>query len=409
MSLGFPDILSKIGLNSGRSRLDVAAAAAQTVLPQTAVVNLVAADDGAAAAATPDHRHIAHHRPTAQHKKTHDQYAPKRRTSGRSFGSLPGFFRGHIVITTALVILLVGTAVIRVGADVWSARIIPKVSAAQVAKLPAKPIVGFNVTVPAAELQSKIQAVTSQPATLSVGSFSEQLSPDIIKSWLQITANKQKTEYYIHVNEAAMDSSLLKEAQQYERTPINQVTVSEDGTSRVVVGGKDGRALSDPNTLKTQVAQNAKDVMNDNGIKFSTPMADAPFKAVTAANFDKLIVADITTKKMWAYQNGNQVNSWLVSAGAPDTPTPVGEFHVYAKYTSQDMWGYGPGHKYYFQPHVHWVNYFYEGSAIHGVYWHPISWFGAINSSHGCIGVPDYQAQWIYDWLPIGTTVIVHT
>jgi L,D-transpeptidase-like protein len=390
--IALPDILSKIGLGAHRPRFDVASAAAQSVLPQMTVVNLVA-ETGSGAGTT------IHH----------DQYAPDRRWPLPPLDPLSRFFRRHSVIVAALALLLVGSAAIRVAADYWTAKHIAPVASVKVAKLPARPIAGFNITVPAAELQAKLQSITSQPATLTVGGFSEPINGDIIKGWLQITANKQKTEYYIHVNEAAIASSLTKEAGEYARSPVNQVTATEDGVSRVVVGGRDGRALSDTKTLKTQAGQTAKSVMNGAGLQFSTPMATVPFQSVTPAAFDKLLVSDITTKKMWAFQNGQQVNSWLISAGAPATPTPVGEFHVYAKFSVQDMRGTNPNGTPYFQPHVRWVNYFYQGSAVHGVYWHPLSWFGAINSSHGCIGLPENEAQWIYNWAPIGTTVIVHT
>jgi lipoprotein-anchoring transpeptidase ErfK/SrfK len=83
-------------------------------------------------------------------------------------------------------------------------------------------------------------------------------------------------------------------------------------------------------------------------------------------------------------------------------------FHVYAKFTVQDMRGTNPNGTPYFQPKVPWVSYFYQGSAVHGVYWHPLSWFGVNNSSHGCVGLPVDQAQWVFNWAPIGTTVITH-
>ena len=279
---------------------------------------------------------------------------------------------------------------------------------AAVAKLPARSIAGFNITVPAPELQTKIQALTHQPITLTVGSLQTLVDSDTIKSWLQITANRQKTEYYIHTNTAAMGSSLLKLAGQYAHDPVDKVTVKEDGVSRVVIAGQDGLWLNDPATLKTQAKQQAKDLLNGKGMQFNTPLAAKPFRSVTPAAFDKLLVADVTSKKMWAFENGKQVKSFLVSAGKPSTPTPIGEFHVYAKFTSQDMRGNNPDGSPYFQPAVPWVSYFYEGSAVHGVYWHPLSWFGAINSSHGCVGLPVDEAQWVYNWDSIGTTVITH-
>lgn len=316
---------------------------------------------------------------------------------------------GQTFIIIAVLVLVVGSGAIKLGANYWTAKNIPLSKDTSTLKTGTKPVSGFNMTVPAADFQAKMQQISGQPVTLTVGPYSQQVSGDTIKGWLQISTNRQKTEYYIHVNEAAIGNSLAKEASDYARTPVNQLTVTEDGVSVVAVGGKNGRALSDLNSLKTQGHEAAKNVLAGKGLQFNTPLVTQPFQSITPANYGKLIVADISAKKMWAFQNGQQVNSWLVSAGKPSTPTPVGSFKIYAKFTSQDMRGNNPDGSPYFQPHVHWVNYFHEGSAIHGVYWHPLSWFGAINSSHGCIGIPDEQAKWIYDWAPIGTPIVVHT
>ena len=321
---------------------------------------------------------------------------------------LPNVFHTHTFIIVAAASLILGTAAIKLGGAYWSTEHIRLASATATIKTGTKPVSGFNTTVSASDFQAKLQQITAQPVTLTVGTFSDHIAGSSVKNWLEITTNKQKTEYYIHVNEAAMSNSLLKEAKDYARAPVNQVTVNEDGVSVVALAGKDGRALSDPNGLKAQAHDAAKNVLAGKGLQFNTPLVTQPFQAVTPAAFGKLLVGSTTKKKLWAFQNGQQVGSWLTSDGAADTPTPLGEYHVYAKFAVQDMWGYGPGHKYYFQPHVRWISYFYQGSAVHGVYWHPLSWFGAINSSHGCIGLPEPDAEWIYNWDNIGTTVIVH-
>jgi len=99
----------------------------------------------------------------------------------------------------------------------------------------------------------------------------------------------------------------------------------------------------------------------------------------------------------------------LISAGAPETPTPLGQYKIYAKFTRQDMRGFNPNGTKYFQPNVQWINYFYAGNAIHGNYWRPTSWFGNRNSSHGCVSLPNDEAKWVYDWTPIGTPIVTHS
>jgi lipoprotein-anchoring transpeptidase ErfK/SrfK len=239
---------------------------------------------------------------------------------------------------------------------------------------------------------------------LTVGTYSEQLNSNLIKSWLQITSNKDKSEYYVHVNEAAMATALTNEANEYARAAVNQVTVNEDGVNVVAVAGQDGRSLSDPSGLKTQAQGAAKNVLAAGGLQLNTPLQTVPFQAVTPANFDKLLVANVTTKKLWAYQNGQLVNTFLSSDGKADDPTPIGEFKIWSKLTKQTM--KGPG---YVQPNVPWINYFdHSGDAIHGVYWRPASVFGTANMSHGCVGLPVDAAEWVYNWAPIGTTVITN-
>jgi lipoprotein-anchoring transpeptidase ErfK/SrfK len=315
----------------------------------------------------------------------------------------------HRIATVALVLLIVGVAGVILGSRYWVAHNIVDRSTVPVAARPAHPIAGLNLTVPQAEFQNKLQTITNQPATLTVGTNAIPVGNDTIRSWLQITSNKSKSEYYVHLNKAAIAGSLSQLANKYVKAPINQVTVPEDGAGRVVVGGRNGTALSDPNTLATQAQAAAKTIMDGKGLQFNTPLATVPFQAVGPEAFPKVLVASISAKKMWAYQSGNQVNSWLISAGKPSTPTPVGQFKVYAKYSVQDMRGTNPDGTPYFQPHVRWISYFYQGSAVHGVYWHPRDWFGVNNSSHGCIGLPEDEAQWVYNWAPIGTTVIVTT
>ena len=72
---------------------------------------------------------------------------------------------------------------------------------------------------------------------------------------------------------------------------------------------------------------------------------------------------------------------------------------VYLKYESQTM--SGPG---YNLPGVPYVLYFYKGYSLHGTYWH--SNFGT-PMSHGCVNMPTPEAQWLFNWAPVGTPVHV--
>lgn len=316
----------------------------------------------------------------------------------------------HSLVSFAFLILMVGATGIQVAGSYGSARI--AASTPNIAKPAPKAIAGLNSTVPTAELANRVQSITNQPASLDLGTKVLPISPATIKSWLQITPSKDGSQQYIHVKAAAISESLTKLANSQVKAPVNQVTVTRDGVSKVIANGRNGSTLTDPASLGIQANQIAKTVMDGKGLKFSTPLVVQPFQSVTPANFSKMIEVDIVTKQLYAYQNGELVRSFPISAGAPETPTPIGQYKIYSKLAQQDMRGFNADGTKYFQPKVKYVSYFLSGGyAIHGNYWRPMSWFGSINSSHGCVSLPDSNgsSKWIYDFAPIGTTVITHT
>ena len=310
--------------------------------------------------------------------------------------------RSLIVLT--LLFLLVGSAGIRVGGSYWSAHIINS-KAATTVRPAAHTIAGLNLTVPSSQLGAKLQSITAQPASLTVGGQTVAISADTIRSWLQITANRNKSQDYISIKPDIMTSSLTNLADQFVKAPVNQVTVTHaDGSSAIILAGRNGTKLTNPDSLKQQVAAVAKTVMNGRGLQFNAPLETQAFAIVTPAAFPKLIEVNVTTKQMYLYDNGQLTRSYPITAGTVADPTPLGEFHIWDKLLSQTM--IGPG---YVQPNVQWINYFdHAGDAVHGNYWRPLSYFGSVNSSHGCVSLPNAQAEWVYDWAPLGTTVITH-
>ncbi len=322
----------------------------------------------------------------------HSQRKPSR-------NSLLDVIHEHSVIVFALLLLIIGVAVIEFGSSYIMAHDYPPLPNNNLKAFPA--IGGLNKTVSSANLTSFISSVTNQPASLNLGNKTVSISPDTIKSWLTITGSG--TNSYIHVDAGNVASSLNNLINQYVVAPVNQVTITRsDGSSEVAIAGQNGTGL-DPNAgIAAQAVTIAKNLFNTKGFNVNAPLVSLPFQALTPAAFPKLIVVDLNSKKLYMFQNGQLINTVLVSAGKPSTPSPVGEFHIWVKLQSQTMTG--PG---YVQPNVPWVNYFdHNGDAIHGVYWRPAYVFGSVNTSHGCVGVPLSSAAMIYNWAPIGTPVI---
>ncbi|MFZ3070700.1 MAG: L,D-transpeptidase [Anaerolineaceae bacterium] len=114
----------------------------------------------------------------------------------------------------------------------------------------------------------------------------------------------------------------------------------------------------------------------------------------------KWIDVDLGDQMLYAYVDDTMIDSFLVSTGLPNTPTPTGQFYVYVKYLYDDM--VGPD---YNLPDVPYTMYFYEDYGIHGTYWH--SNFGT-PMSHGCINMETGAAAWLFDWAYVGILVNIH-
>ena len=122
---------------------------------------------------------------------------------------------------------------------------------------------------------------------------------------------------------------------------------------------------------------------------------------------DKKIIVNLTEQKLYAYEGDELFMETSVSSGLEDLPTPRGTFHIYEKTPSRYMQGPLPNisDQYYDLPGVPWTMYFtVGGAALHGAYWH--NNFGK-EWSHGCVNLPTLDAKKLYDWAPMGTTVIV--
>lgn len=125
------------------------------------------------------------------------------------------------------------------------------------------------------------------------------------------------------------------------------------------------------------------------------PLATPPEVSSTG----KQIVVILSLQKLYAYDNGVVVKDFLVSTGVAAHPTVLGTYSIYQKLPSTRMTGEG-----YDLSDVPWTMYFYEDYGIHGTYWHHN--FGQ-PMSHGCVNMQTDEAKWLYDWSPLGTSVLI--
>lgn len=134
------------------------------------------------------------------------------------------------------------------------------------------------------------------------------------------------------------------------------------------------------------------------------PAPSAPAK--NPASTGKWIDVSLSQQRITAYEGSTPVRSALVSTGVAKTPTPVGTYKIYLRYKSQNMSGGSKAsNDYYYLPNVPNVQYFFEGYALHGTYWH--NNFGK-PMSRGCVNLTLADAEWFWNWASMGTQVVIH-
>jgi lipoprotein-anchoring transpeptidase ErfK/SrfK len=132
----------------------------------------------------------------------------------------------------------------------------------------------------------------------------------------------------------------------------------------------------------------------------SSPTLIPPPAAPTEIDETRWIDVDLSEQRLRAYEGGEVVRTTLVSTGLPRTPTVRGQFRIWIKLRHDDM----EGPDYYLED-VPYVMYFYQGYGLHGTFWH--SNFGQ-RMSHGCVNLPTSEAEWVFNFVDVGTLVNVH-
>lgn len=120
----------------------------------------------------------------------------------------------------------------------------------------------------------------------------------------------------------------------------------------------------------------------------------------------KTIFVDLSEQRLWTYDRGHLVKTYLISSGTKKFPTPTGEYSISLKREKTRMtWYYGADSAdNYDLKDVPWVLTFKAPYNIHGAYWH--NNFGH-RMSHGCVNMSVADSKEVYEWAEIGTVVVV--
>ncbi|WP_433586232.1 L,D-transpeptidase family protein [Microbacterium hydrocarbonoxydans] len=212
-------------------------------------------------------------------------------------------------------------------------------------------------------------------------------------SWLTVVDTDG--ELGIVADQAAIQATVDTLPALVDRAPVNAANVvnSSGKVLRAETEGVNGRTIGDTSNIAEEFAAQLE---SGDGI-YDITVTETPF---TSVNLVRTADVNLSTQTASFYENGQLVNSWKISSGAPGHDTKTGNFTIRAHVRIQDMKGAD-----YVTKDVPWVTYFNGDQAFHGTYWH--SNFGHV-MSHGCVNMPISAAKWVYDWAPDGVEVSVH-
>jgi len=123
-----------------------------------------------------------------------------------------------------------------------------------------------------------------------------------------------------------------------------------------------------------------------------------PLSKSTEQKFERKILVNKDTQRLFYYVNGVAVLNKPVSTGNIGTETPSGSFSISRKIDEKRY--VGPG---YDVPGVKWNMMFKPMYYIHGAYWH--NDFGIRTHSHGCVNMTNEDAEELYRYVEPGVIV----
>jgi len=204
-----------------------------------------------------------------------------------------------------------------------------------------------------------------------------------------------------------------------ERTPVNVINdVDSAGTVlQLARPGKAGRragniepattalvqGLGQGRSVSQQISWDEVPHSSENRV---VPNGPERF-AYQAKAGEKWVDVNLTDSTLTAYEGQKVVyGPILINHGGVGHETVTGTYKIYLRYQAQDM-GCTPEWP-YCERGVPWVSYWHDSYALHGAPWVKEFGIGTDESSHGCINIPVPDAQAIWQWSEIGTTVVTH-
>lgn len=279
-------------------------------------------------------------------------------------------------------------------------------------------------------------AATRSPVSYSVGDFAGDFVKEKVSGRIWYIDVDKSRRYQVTEKDQDLFERLKKVSQVKTWPVIKSVMDASDVTKRVVKKGPLRGLVLDENAqdliwhiqrraYRRQALRSREDILSyvknaitvdekslseypiayaDYDYSMAGPIKMASIASSTTTQIGKSIKISLKEQRLYAFENGKLINSFLVSTGNRRFPTPKGEFSVLEKVpVVRYTWSYGAGNPdNYDLGNVPYNLRIMPHKYIHYAYWH--NSFGRI-MSHGCINVNLANIKWIYRWSDQGIPV----
>ena len=246
-----------------------------------------------------------------------------------------------------------------------------------------------------AHTASKAQKASWIDFPVKEGRIVPTVSQEKIKAWVSSLSTQAERKPVNAINDVDSAGTVLQLARPGKAG--RRAGNIEPATTALVQGLGQGRSVSQ------QISWDEVPHSSENRV---VPNGPERF-AYQAKAGEKWVDVNLTDSTLTAYE-GQQVvyGPILINHGGVGHETITGTYKIYLRYQAQDM-GCTPEWP-YCERGVPWVSYWHNSYALHGAPWVKEFGIGTDESSHGCINIPVADAQAIWQWSEIGTTVVTH-
>ncbi|HET9098737.1 MAG TPA: L,D-transpeptidase [Candidatus Saccharimonadales bacterium] len=250
-----------------------------------------------------------------------------------------------------------------------------------------------------------LQKIISQPVSIIVAGRVFHPDPQIVAGWTTLSQSAPDAKLSIVIDEGKVQSYLDGIVSGIRPQPVTEIQIKTAANlpPKILQPGYDGYRLSTEAVAANDIATGH---LKSSGVVENLTLVKVNHQTITLKNYPKWVEVNLSDNVLKAFTGTNLVSTLAVTSGKPSSPTPTGNYFVTSKYRQLRSLKLANS----FSPvvnYVPWVEYFSKNEIIAGDYWDYSGVFGKFDETDGMIGLMPADAEWLYNWAPTGTPVVV--